>query len=221
MSPSNPNPDPGQGIEFVGSSAVNRNLTSADVPLPQGVQAGDTVVLTVGSSVDIATMQLSGAGTWSEVGSYNRSNLWLAAYSTTLTAADLGRDLRVTRPTWGKMDLQLLAYRGPAGDLAVSDFQAQATFNPDKITSPQVDVTAADTWALYGWYTRSATVESVAAPQGVEVRGAETTGGGGRITSAVADSGAPVPTGTLPGLVATPDKVPPIGGAVTMLVHPR
>ena len=209
------------GVEHVGSSGVNRNLTTADIPLPEGVREGDTVVLTVGSPINIADMQLTGAGSWSEVGSYNRSNLWMAAFSTTLTADDLGKDLTVTLPSWGKVDLQLVAYRGPAAGVDVSGFVADATFNPSAITSPDADVTESGSWALTAWYARSATVESITAPNGVEVRGAQTSQRGGHTTSVVADTGTSVPAGTLPGLAATPDVVPPIGGAFTVLVSPR
>jgi PKD repeat protein len=208
------------GIEFVGASAVNRNITTVNVPIPQGVKSGDTLVLTIGSPVDLAQMKLTGAGSWSPVGSYNRSTLWMAAYSATAKASDLGGAVTVTLPSWAKLDVQILAYRGPAGPLAVSGYEASATLNPATITAPAVNVSSAGTWAVRGWYTRSGTVESISVPTGLQVRGAYTTTGSGRITSAVTDHGSAVPLGSLAALTAIPSAVPGVGGGFTVLIAP-
>jgi PKD repeat protein len=212
---------PAAGIEFVGSSGLNQNLLTGSVPLPQGVRAGDTVVLAVGSAVDAATLQIGGAGTWSQVGSYNLSNLWLRAYRATLTDSDLGKQVTLSLPSYGKVDVHLLAYRTSGGSPSVSGFQATATANPATITTPPVTVTASDAWAVHGWYSRSSDGTKITAPQGVAVRAAKTGTSSGHMTSLLADSGAPVPIGTLPGRTAVPDTVPPIGGAFTLLLTPQ
>ena len=208
-------------VQFVGSSGVNGNLVTADVPLPRGVRRGDAVVLTVGSAVDITGLTLSGAGEWRQVGRFDKGNLSAAAFSTTLRAADLGKPLRVALPGYGKVDVQLHAYRGGGSGLAVSGFAADGSFSPAALSTPDVRVAEPDSWAVHAWYTRSATVGSIAAPRGVSVRRSDNGVGAGRITSLVADTGRAVPVGTLRGVTATPDAVAPVGSAFTLLLAPE
>jgi hypothetical protein len=105
-----------------------------------------------------------------------------------------------------KVDLRVLAYAGTSPADPVAAF-ASAADPAATLThlSPHVEGVGAGAWVVTAWSDKSSSTTAWTPPGGVTARATGIGTGGGRVTSLLADSGAPVAAGAYGGLTATTD----------------
>jgi len=207
-------------ISFVAATSAAGNAASLKVAVPPGVTAGDGLLLfATGANPGTITAP---AG-WKQVASYPGSAVRSTLFEKVAAASDVGGSVAVGFAGTYKSTLQLLAYAGtaPAGPVDGTLEAFPGTSSATSITTPVVTgVSGAGDWVVSYWAAKSSAVTTITPPGSVTVRGSAAATGTGRINSAVADSGAAVPSGSVGGLAATIDQ--PAGSAVawTVLLAP-
>lgn len=217
-------PPPGQPkpITYVGGAAVNANTATPKVTVPAGVQAGDTLLLTLSASN--ATSASMPAG-WTKLGektvsSSASSSLRSVVWSHTATATDAGKVLTVTLDAVHRAGLTLADYHGASTAAPVATGATDT--NTSSHTTPTVTAPAGS-WVVSAWGDKSAATSKYTTPGSVALRQetySASTVTSGRVSEVLADSNGPV-SGTVPGVTATSNAVGSVGVNWSIVLAPQ
>ena len=189
----------GSGISFVGARSVSGGaVRSEQVPVPAGAQAGDVLVVFFASTG--AWTGPTGVTGLTSLGTFTTNANTSTAWTKVLTAADVGKSVRMDAAAYHKGVLDVAVYSG------VNAAQIVATHASDTSraahTAPATTAPGA-AWVLSYWTDKSDATTSWTAPSGATTRDTVSGTGAGRYSSLLADSSAPVPAGGYGPLTAT------------------
>jgi PKD repeat protein len=188
---------------FRAAASANGNTTGSTVTVPTSVQAGDVMVLV--TTTNNTTGTVTGPAGWTLLdgatngGTDTQSHLWTRI----ATAADAGSNATVTSSNLAKMSTQLMAYDNASGVTAHA--LAFDTVVRAERTTPVVPVAQSGSALVSYWADKSSSTSTWTMPAGVELRELSAGTGGGRITSAIGDTGSVV-AGNAGGLTAVADS---------------
>jgi PKD repeat protein len=195
---------PPPAIGFVAATGTTKNAATETVTVPTAVHAGDAMVL---AATGATTSALSAPAGWTLVGSTPNPVMTTAVWSKVATAADPGSAVTVTFPAQVKGSVQLAAYSGTSPTAPVAGIAGAVTHvNATQATTPTLNVPASGDWLVSYWTAKSSAVTAWGSPAAAAARNSAIGTGGGQISSLLADSNGPVPSGTAGGLVATADQ---------------
>ncbi|TWD84439.1 PKD domain-containing protein [Kribbella amoyensis] len=193
------------GVGFRGSAGTVANTTAPAVTLPTTVQAGDALLLFATLNVTSTTVTgPSGVTGWTNLENVVAGSQRTMAWWKIASAADAGQTVRLTLDAFTKVSLQVGAYRGTASSQPTVSQRSDATSMTAHAT-PTVNVASAGSWLVSYWADKSSTTTAWTPPAAATSRDVQIGSGSGRISSLLADSGGPVPTGTAGGLTALTD----------------
>lgn len=192
-------PPPGGDIGFRASSAETGNLTSPRVGVPQGVVAGDQLVL-VGTYQDGGAV--SDPAGWTRVASDAQRGMTSIVWTRTATGVDAGGTVTTPASARLKYALALAAYDGVDASSPVAAIASATSRGSTQHTSPVVQAPAG-AWVLQAWTDKSSESSDWTAPDGTTVRQEVIGSGGGRINALLVDGGGPVGGGQVGGQTAT------------------
>ncbi|WP_313477351.1 PKD domain-containing protein [Microbacterium sp.] len=205
--------------QFVGKSAVMRQQTaSAAVSVPDGVQAGDLLVLFV--TVNDATEGTgpAGAGEWTLKKRVVSGPLAVSTFTKVADGSEVGQSVTMTWPSSTfRTDLTMVAYRG-VGEGGVEVLESATAANVSSHRTPAVTVQGEKRVALSFWADRSSSTTGWTAPAGIEVVSTQAGTGGGRVSSLL--TAETVDGGTYGPLVATTDATSARDVTMTLLLAP-
>ncbi|MQA93423.1 MAG: PKD domain containing protein [Streptosporangiales bacterium] len=194
-------PDP---IAYRAGAGYNANTLRATVTVPSEVEAGDGMLLF--GTVNSTAVTVTPPAGWTQVGTATTGGATSTVWRREATASDAGSEVAVAVSAFAKVDLRLAAYDGTAAGSPVVE---SASFVDPAVTTahrtPEVAVGAGGRWAVSYWADKSSSTTLWTAPAGVTVRSTAIGAGSGRVSTLLADSAGPVPTGTYGGLTATTD----------------
>jgi PKD repeat protein len=188
---------------FRAAASANGNWTSSTVSVPASVEPGDVMVLITTTNNTSGTV--TGPAGWTlldgvtDGGTDTQSHLWTRIAD----AGDAGSTATVTSSNIAKMSTQLAAYDNASG--ITSYALAFDTVVRAERTTPVVPVAQSGSALVSYWADKSSSTTTWAMPAGVELRELSVGGGGGRITSALGDTGS-VLAGDAGGLTAVADS---------------
>jgi hypothetical protein len=207
-------PAPTATVAFRGATgAANATASSTNpisVPVPASVQDGDGLVLMLSTNSPVTSTPPAG---WTLEARQPSTTLVTQVWSRIATASDAGSSVQVVFSAATKATLQLAAYSGTSATDPVSVAAGTSDTSTSSHTTPTVPAPAGS-WVLSLWSDKQAVARQFTAPAGVTVRSNLAGGGNGDVASLVADSGGPVPAGTVGGLAAS--VAPTVSNRATM-----
>ena len=216
-------PPPPTAISFVGQATRNANSTAFQVQVPASVQAGDALLLFASRA---STVALTGPGAgWTQAGQVTDGEV-TTVWRKVATAADAGSTVRVsTGTTYVKAAVTLAAYRGtdttnPVASITGAGEPGSAATH----TSPSVANGTNGAWRLSYWSDKNSSTSSWTAPAGEQNRATTVGSGGGRVSSLLTDSHAPLTAGSpasTGGLVARASAASSTATMWTVLLRPH
>jgi hypothetical protein len=136
------------------------------------------------------------------------------------TASDAGSVVRLTLGRVSKANLTVAAYRGTSANDPVADHLAAAeTVSRSIHVTPTAPIGSPAVVVSY-WAHKDSTTTVLDPPDGVAVRAAGTQTGSGRVTALLADSGAPVTSGSYGGQSATAQGNSSVASMWTIVLAP-
>lgn len=195
--------DPTTAIGFVDKASGSGNTANQSLTVPATVQEGDTLVLTLAAGANI-TPTGPGAG-WTSLGIQRSAAMTSQVWVRTATATDAGSDVQVGMGSIMKNSLLLGVYRGVDPTAPVQGSASAADASTSDHVTPQLDVPAG-TFVLSYWADKGPDTTAWTVPSGTVERVSTYTGGGGRVSSVLAD-GDRAEAGTVGGLTAQTDAV--------------
>lgn len=210
--PSTTNP-----ISFVGSRSASANVRTPSVPLPAGVQAGDTLVL-LGSLSNATSADVPSGWTLrqSDVTASLESYVW----TRTATAADAaGGSVTVTMDAVHKSALVISAYRGVNASSPIASIQSSTDVSTDSHTTPTVTAPSGS-WVVSAWTDKGPSTSNWTLPAGHTRRGDAYSTGSGRVSAVIADRNGPS-SGVVDGVTATTDAVSSRAVNFTIVLAPQ
>jgi PKD repeat protein len=189
------------GIALRASAGTTaRPVTSVSLDVPAAVQPGDGLVMVL--STNSAVIGTAPAG-WTAAGVHAAGTaMTTQVFSKVATAADAGTPVRVPLSGSAAVSLQVLAYSGTSGTAPVVSVTGAADGAGTAHTTPVVEA-AEGSMVLSIWSDKSASAHRFVAPSTVTERTNLAGTGTGDVATLVADSGQPVPAGTVGGQTAT------------------
>ncbi|MCW2780153.1 MAG: domain containing protein [Marmoricola sp.] len=182
-------------VQFVASAETNANTASQKVVIPAGVQAGDTMVLTM--AVNTSTSTVTAPAGWTPLDTENAANVEGWSWTRTATAADAGSTVSLPLSAIAKADVTVSAYRGSSGLHTTVDAhngsidQATATSH----AAPSVNVADAGSWVLTYFAAKASVSVGWSTPADQQLRTSNPGSGSGLISAVTVDSGGPASTG--------------------------
>lgn len=190
-------------VSFVAAASTTGNRTSHTVVIPNGVQAGDRLVLFLTTASTATAVDDTVAG-WNLLQSRDGSGTRGRAWTRTATGGDAGSTVTVTTSALTKSVLGVSAYRGSVDAPTVT---ASAIANVDTSatshTTPPVAVADPNSWLVSIWSEKSSVAPTWTLPASATSRATSAGIGSGKVSAVLADSAGPVPTGTAAGRTAT------------------
>ena len=203
---------PGQPTSFVAASSAASNTATPAVAVPNGVQAGDTLLLT--ASVNNTPTVTTPPG-WTLVGTQATTGLSTYVWRRTAAAADAGSAVPVALSGVGKTALAITAYRGAAGVVS-----ATAAFDAATSSHTTPTVTApSGSWVVWFWADKSPDTGAWSPGTGVAPRTAVFSAGSGRVSALVGDTNGPR-IGSVPGATSTTDVTSSRGVSWSIVLAP-
>jgi PKD repeat protein len=193
------------GIAFRGAAGFVGNTTAPVVTVPSTVRAGDALV--VFATLNVTTTSVagpSGVGGWTPVVNVVSGSQRTMAWWKVASASDAGQAVRLTLGAYTKVTMQLTGYSGTSPSQPSVAQRSDPASTTEHVT-PMVNVSVGGSWLLSYWADKSSSTTNWTAPGSSVTRDERIGSGSGRISSLVADSGAPVPNGSAGGLTATTD----------------
>lgn len=189
-------------IALVGSNVNQGNVTTPNVTVPAGTQAGDRMVLVLSLNNASAVAGNPGGGVpgWTAADAATSGTMQTLVFTKVAAAADAGKTVRFSMDVAAKYNLTIASYSGDMLDPRVA--KATETQVRAGHTTPTLEARAGD-WALSYWADKSSATTDWTLPAGVTERQATCNANTGRVCSVLADSAGPVPAGTYGGLTAT------------------
>ena len=196
-------PAPADVIAFRGSASASATSGAAKVNVPGGVVAGDTLLLFVTLNGSTPTTTPNG---WEQVAQQTDGtpDMVTRVFRRTALAGDAGTLVSVAVTGTFKSVATLLAYSGvdTANPLVLAS-QAEPS-NGFAHAAPNVAVSTPASWVVSYWADKASDVAGWSVPGSLSAHDIVIpTTTAGRVSSASADSGAGVPTGTWTGRTAT------------------
>jgi len=194
------------GIAFRGAAGFAGNTTAPAVTVPSTMRAGDALVLF--ATLNVTTTSVagpSGVGGWTAVVNVVSGSQRTMAWWKIASAGDAGQPVRLTLGGYTKVTMQLTGYGGTSPTPVGAVSQRSDSTSTTAHVTPVVNVSAGGSWLLSYWADKSSSTTNWTPPATSVPRDERIGSGSGRITSLVADSGAPVPTGSAGGLTAVTD----------------
>ena len=192
-------------VSEVASVSVALNTSTHSVKLPAGLQAGDTMVLFLTTNSTTSTVNDAVSG-WTLLQSADGDGIRGRAWTKQVTSSDATNrpTVSVTTSAAAKSVLSLTAYRSSVGTSRVSD-SAKAVDNTagTSHSAPSVPVAADGSWVVSSWAAKTSAAFTWNTPTGTTSRSTAQGTGSGLVGGVVADSNAPVATGSAPARVAT------------------
>lgn len=186
-------------VSFVGAHSISGGaVKSEQVPVPAGAQAGDVLVVFFASTG--AWTGPTGVTGLTSLGTFTTNANTSTAWTKVLTAADLGKTVRMDATTYHKGVLDVAVYSGVNAAAMVAAHgsdTSRAAHTAPAATAP------AGAWVLTYWTDKSDATTSWTAPAAVTSRDTVAGTGAGRYSSLVVDSGGPVAAGAYGPLTAT------------------
>lgn len=177
-----------------GSAVAAGSSKNPTVAVPADAKVGDRLVLLLSHNNTLRTVgSPTGVGTFSPLGAVTAETMASFAWSTLVRDGDQGRPVTVPLNAIAKYTLTAATYSGvaagalPAASLV--DLSETASRRTPTVNAPQ------GAWALSYWADRSGTTTAWTADPSVTTRSAGCAADGGRICSALADTGAGLPPG--------------------------
>jgi PKD repeat protein len=192
-------------LTFVAETHAVATGTTTTVSMPNGVTAGDALVLVLATSSPSPAAP-SGTG-WSAVDLRVARSLTSQVWSKVATGADVGASVTLTTSATAKSTVALVAYRGAATPPITAFADRAETTTQATHTTPTLTVPSSGGWVLSLWAEKSSTTTQLAPPPALTTRLAGCGSGGGHTCLLVSDSAANVSAGsTAGGLTATADS---------------
>ncbi len=190
---------------FVDSATRYVNSSNAQLQLPDGIQAGDGIVLlTTTNSTSTSLGEPTGVTGWDKLGEEGVGGVSTRAYAKVATAADAGATVALPTGTTVKSTIHALVYRGIGTDwIADAATVVTASSSVEKLT-PSVDVEEPGSTVISYWADKGSIDNGITPAEGTELRGTATGSGNGRITAVAADQQT-LTTGPTGGVVGTMD----------------
>ncbi len=190
-------------LSFVGATSQSGNRTNHTVPLPTGLQNGDTLVLFLTTNSLSGT--LTGPAGWTQIQSKDGTATRGRAWTKQAVAADSGTTVTVAGSAIIKDTMSVAAYRSDVGTSSVTASASVA--GTDVLHQPHHPLGRRRPGRLLAGQLLEREVldrrSTWTAPPASSTRATPAATGGGKVSSLLADSGAPVPTGTAAGRTAT------------------
>lgn len=203
-------------IAFLGANGTVGNRTSHPVTIPNGVEAGDALVLFF--SANSTTPTYTGPAGWTAIGSVNGSGVVGRAWSKVATAGDAGGTVLVTSSGFAKSHIAVAAYHGTDPTSPVAAAASGQDSGGAAHTSPTVTAPAGTNWLVTYWADKSSATTAWTVPPEVTVRHTAFGTPSGYMSGLVADSNGSVsgPTG---GLTATANSTSSRGLSFSVVLH--
>lgn len=194
------------GVAFRGAAGFVGNTTAPALTVPSTVRPGDALVLF--ATLNVTTTSVtgpSGVGGWTAVANVVSGSQRTMAWWKIASTGDAGQAVRLTFDGYTKVTMQLTGYSGTSPTPLGAVSQRSDTDYTTAHVTPVVNLSVSGSWLLSYWADKSSSTTDWTAPATAVPRDERIGSGSGRITSLVADSGAPVPTGSAGGLTAVTD----------------
>jgi hypothetical protein len=213
-------PVAGTGIDLRASAGRSaRGVTTVSLPVPAEVAPGDGLVLVLSTNSDATGT--APAGFVLEGSQTSGGNITTQVWSRAAVAGDAGSTLTVPLNKSAKVTLQLLAYSGTSTADPVASVTGAVDIGGTAHTAPTAPA-AQGSWVLSIWSDKQSVARTWAPPSsGVQVRSNLDGVGTGDMATLVVDGGAPVPAGTVGGLVATVPTTSNRATAFTVVLAPQ
>ncbi len=209
-------------VTFVGQVTRNSNTTASTVQVPSTVQPGDALLLFASQG---STTALTGPGAgWTQIGKVTDGEV-TTVWRKVAVAGDAGSTVRLTSgSTYVKVALTLAAYRGTDATNPVAGITgAPEAGSSTSHTSPSVANATNGAWRVSYWSDKNSATTAWTPPGGESTRATTVGSGGGRVSSLLTDSGAPLTAGapaTTGGLVARSNASSSAATTWTILLRP-
>ena len=190
-------------VAFVGSALSAASNNSPTVTVPATAVAGQRLVMALSMNDPTRTISgPTGVTGWTKLDTVAAGTMSTTLWTKVAQAGDPGTVVRTPLSGTAKYTLTVAAYSGVDSAPLLSFASASDTTN--HAARPTPDVTAlAGSWVVSYWADKSATTTAWTPDASVATRVKGCTLDSGRICSAWADSGAPVPAGTYGHINAT------------------
>lgn len=209
-------PEPSE-VAYVDSASTSRTGLFQNVVIPASVQPGDTMLLFLGIA---STGTITDPQGWQPLDTRDGGSLRTRVWHKVATTSDAGATVTVALGASIKGNLMVAAYRGAKADPPAFASEA-ATANTTTRATPMVSVASPGSWAVSYWAHRDSTSTMLTPESTVQTRNSGTQTGGGRVTTLVADSAAPVAVGPYGGALATAESPSANGAAWTIVLAPE
>lgn len=210
-------PPAASDIELVGVASVAANNRNPRVELPAAAAAGDRALLFLSrNNVDRSVSAPTGVGGWTQLDAVTAGTMGTTVWSKALGQGDAGNRVTVSLSGAAKYTLTVAVYRGVAAGAPSHEVATFATRGTSRtapaVTTPEgawvVSYFADKSGSTTSWTVNATTRDNTCAPNA------------GRICSALADSGGPVPAGTRNGATATTNAASRMATAWSILLPP-
>ena len=190
-------------VGFVGAASAAGNTNAPKVTVPAAAAVGDRLVLVV--SINNVTRTVSaptGVTGWTLLDTVVADTMGTTVWTKVVQTGDAGSTRTVPLSGVAKFTVTVNGYSGVAATPSLVFARTTDLVNHTARSTPAVTATAGS-WVLSAWADKSSTTTTWT-PAGTVVTRANTCAAdGGRICSALADSGGPVPAGTYGPVSAT------------------
>ncbi|UAL30592.1 PKD domain-containing protein [Nocardioides rotundus] len=177
----------------VASVGTGGNRLVHDVAIPAGVRAGDVLVLAMTSNTNAAITPPPG---WTLAESVDGTGVSGRLWTRVATSADAGRTVSATTDAYSKSTLTVSAYRGSAGAQVTDTAGSLQNTASIEHPAPTVQVSSPGSWVVTVWSEKSSVAEPMwRLPSDAAERTRAASGGAGKVSTVVADSGSPAPIG--------------------------
>ena len=190
-------------IEYVASVASAGNSSSPTVTVPAAATPGDRLLMVLSHNNLTRTVSApTGVTGWTQLDSVAAGSMGTVAWTKVVEPGEPGRPVTVPLSGGAKYTLTLADYTGtevsPSVDFASAIFVATTSSR----RTPTVTASAGD-WVVSYWADKSSTTTGWTLPDTVSTRRTACGADGGRVCSALADSGSALPPGPYGNLEGT------------------
>ncbi|HEX5018973.1 MAG TPA: phytase [Actinomycetes bacterium] len=181
---------PAPALAFRDVSGASTNATAISPRVPSTVQTSDALLLYVTANRSDATLQAP-AG-WQSLGRRTDESMQSQLWWRVAQPGDASATVRVTSTAGAKMTAHVIAYSGTNATQPIAAALSAAEAKKSASHTTPVAMTAPTSWVVSLWSNKSSNTTAWSPSPLVTVRQFQGTSGSGRVTSLVADSGAPV-----------------------------
>lgn len=209
------------GVQHIATTSTNGNRARPEVVVPNGVQPGDLMLLTL--TVNNSSTSVTPPSGWTQVGDFRPRDNQSMVFSRTATAGDAGSTVAVPLSTISKTDLSLASYRSrTGGELQV--LTSASSFDPASALthqSPTVQNPRSDALLVTYFSRKAGSTAAWQSVAGQTIRSNNTGVGGGNVAAVVADSDVTVGVGAQGGVTGRLDVAAGNVISWSILVAPR